>query len=59
MLELDYSLLPIGKSIKQTDSNGYDIAPLIIPDSLSLFFIKKGLIDTTQVLDFAISLEEQ
>ena len=66
-LELEYDVLPIGKSVKLTDAIGNELPDeAIIPDFLNFVFTKEGykpisqkvIIDTSQVLDISIILEE-
>lgn len=66
-LELEYYVIPFGKSFTWTDESGNEIGTWDFPDSLSLVFIKEGyktltksvLIDTTQTLDISIVLEKE
>jgi hypothetical protein len=66
-LELEYFVLPFGKTICWTDECSNEIGVLDFPNSLSLVFIKQGyktltksvLIDTTQALDISVVLENE
>jgi hypothetical protein len=66
-LELEYYVIPFGKSFTWTDESGNEIGVFDFPDSLSLVFIKKEyktltklvLIDTTQTLDISVVLEKE
>lgn len=49
-IEVDYVQFPIGIETRYTDPNGTDLGTIVIPDSLSLIFLKDGYLPLTKVV---------
>ena len=63
--DIDYSVIPLGKSINRTDEQGNLLGTFMVTDTLDFIFLKEGyksllertVIDTSKALNVSVTLE--